>query len=197
VVRDFLGGAATMTASLREREDDPLITGRFQVTGLDTRRLTPGAEEEENREAEVNAVGDLRWRLRDVSGPRLLEELGVTLDTTHIGRIAMVRLLQSLDAEGQNPAIQNAVTAVRLGTPVGAEGTMNTSLVSLESELLLPFGFRVNLPIVDRQPVSELVEVYNLQEASQAGITLRWFLTLLLSDTLDEFENKLQGGAGP
>ncbi len=191
VVRDLLGGAATATGQLVSRDGDPSIVARIQTTGVDMRRFGGERDIEDDREAEINVVGDLRWRLRAVDGDRILEDLAVSFATTRIGRIAMARMLESLDPEGDTPSIQNALAALRLGKPVGAEGQMNTSLVSLGGELELPFGFRVGLPIVDRQPVSDLVEVYDLREAGGAMSALRRMLSLLLSKDLAEFESNL------
>lgn len=191
IVRDLLGGAATATARLALHDGDPTMTGRFQMTGVDMRLVGGERIDAPDADAEINAVGDLRWRLRATDGDRILEDLGASFATTRIGRVAMVRLLRGLDPEGDSPGIQNALAALRFGKPVGAEGQMNTSLVTFGGQLELPLGLRVDLPIVDRQPISDVVDVYEIRDAGAAAKTLRKLLALLLSRTLSEFENNM------
>jgi len=191
IVRDLLGGAATATARLSSRDGDPTVVGRFQMTGVDMRRVGGGEPTGRDIAAEINAVGDLRWRLRATQGDRILEDLAASFATTRIGRIAMAQLLERMDPEGDSPGIQNALAALRFGKPVGADGQMNTSLVTFGGQLELPFGLRVDLPIVDRQPVSDLVDVYDIRDSGDAAKLLRQGLALLLSRTLAEFENNM------
>ncbi len=181
-IRDVLGGAATSAWTLTKRDGDPVINGQFQFTNADLGGLSGESPEKPNRDRELSAVGSMNWKMRDVSGTRFLEDLNINAQSTFVGKGAMRTILDVMDSNGDDPRFQSAKMALRLGTPTKAEFSLVNSLISFGSELRLPAGIRVPLPILDREPLGDLAEVYELDDKSDVIELTRWGLLLLLAE---------------
>ncbi len=197
--RNFVGGTASGNAVLRMAGGDPTMEARLQATGLDVARIAQPDESTGTvrREWEVSAVSLATWRLRDVPGERSLEDLGVSLQSTRIGTRAFSRLLQAMDPDETDPSIQQSRSALRLGTPTAARADMRSGLISLDADLRLAAGLQtIQLPILNRQPIGDLLEVYQLQETMAVMPLVRWGILLLLAEDLETFERTLIQGGG-
>src|SRR5690606_13052840 len=148
---------ATGTISLLQ--GDPVINTRLEVTGLDMARLARSSYGREAQAAdELNATGSFRWRLTEGANRRFLDDMTVEVKSTRIGAAAFARLLRALDADQDDPRFQNALAALRVGQPVSADFLLQGALASFGAELRLPGGFRTPLPILERQPLGDLLE---------------------------------------
>ncbi len=197
--RGFIGGTASANALLRVANGDPMIEARLQATGIDIARvaLPDRAHAASRREWEASAISLASWRLREVAGERTLEDLNVSLQSTRIGTQAFARLLQAMDPEETDPSIQQSRSALRLGTPTAARANMRGGLISFDADLRMAAGIQtVVLPILNRQPIGDLLEVYQLRETMAVMPLARWGILLLMAEDLDTLERTLMQGGG-
>jgi hypothetical protein len=189
-VRDLLGGNAVAQAALDLNGRDPVLSADMQVAGVDAGQLG-GLSSSDLRAWEINGAGSANWRLRAVGFDRALEDLTLRADSTRIGRLALSRLLEALDADQDDPRFQNARAALRFGTPVMAQARLDNSLVTFASELRMPGGLPLALPILDRQPLGDMIEVYDFDRFSPMFSLTRTGLLVLLAEDMQELEETL------
>ncbi|MDK2971987.1 MAG: hypothetical protein PWP23_1742 [Candidatus Sumerlaeota bacterium] len=189
-IRDLMSGNAVARTALNLVETDPVLSGDLQVAGVDAGQLA-GLATRDKREWEINGAGSANWRLRDLGFQRVLEDLSLRMDSTRIGRLALTRLLEALDAEQDDPRFQNARAALRFGTPTMAQARLNNSLVTFGSELRMPGGVTLSLPILERQPLGDMIEVYDFDRFSPMFSLTRTGLLVLLAEDLAELEQIL------
>ena len=190
-IPDMIGGPTEATCSLSMLEGDPEFSAKITTTGLNGGALIPGLEFKNKEDGDINAVVDVSLVLpRDPRG-MLLDYLRLRVRTMRIGKSALVRIMKAMDSRQETPQFQNAITALSLGTPVGAEFALANSLVTINAELLLAGGVKVSLPVLDSAPLSDIMGVYRLEGAEQKMGVLRRLLLLLMTDDLTELEKSI------
>ncbi|MCB2156427.1 hypothetical protein KQI84_16250 [bacterium] len=197
-IRDFLGGPATASASLTEEGSDPVLRAEMELTGLRGGKLSPYLRDLGGCQDEISGVATMTWRIPESSEGNVLDTLLVRLRSTQIGKKALARLLQALDANQDDPRFQNAITALNFGAPVGGQFVLENSLVTMAAQLRLPVGVIVPLPILDRAPLGEIFAVYGMQQ--QAGAISRAhdpLLMLLRSDLFIDASQSTEAGTLP
>jgi hypothetical protein len=178
----LIGGPATIRAGLGVRGDDPVLSGRVQVTGMDLGRLAVPLRDLQGPEAEINGVADFQWRLPEAGAGGLLNGMTLQAASSRIGKRAFQRILEALDPEQEDPRIQKAITALTLGRPSSVGVELRDSLLTFGAELETLGGFTVPLPIFDRQSLGDVEQVYELEEYAPLVQMLRTALLLLLAE---------------
>ncbi|MEI6219548.1 MAG: hypothetical protein WCP86_11665, partial [bacterium] len=192
-IPDMIGGPTEITGALSRLGGDPELSAKVTVTGLNGGALIPGLEFKKKEDGDINAVADVSLVLpRDPRG-MLLDYLNIRVRTMRIGKSALVRIMKAMDSRQETPQFQNAITALSLGTPVGAEFSLANSLVTINAELLLAGGMKVSLPVLDSAPLSDIMGVYKLDGAGQKLDDLRRLLLLLMTDDLAKLEKSIDG----
>jgi hypothetical protein len=192
-IPDMIGGPTEITGALSRLGGDPELSAKVTVTGLNGGALIPGLEFKKKEDGDINAVADVSLVLpRDPRG-MLLDYLNIRVRTMRIGKSALVRIMKAMDSRQETPQFQNAITALSLGTPVGAEFALANSLVTINAELLLAGGMKVSLPVLDSAPLSDIMGVYKLDGAGQKLDDLRRRLLLLMTDDLAKLEKSIDG----
>lgn len=188
---DLVGGPAEASCSLAIHNGNPELNGKLTLTGLNGEALLPGTAFRNRSEADINAVADISLFLPDEPRGSILSNLRLRVRTMRIGKSALVRILEAMDSRQETPQFQNALVALSIGTPVGAELILANALVTINVDLLLTGGIRVPLPILDSAPLSDILGVYKLDEASRKLDLVRWALLLLLTDDLGQLEKHI------
>jgi len=192
--RDLMGGSAVVVCGLTREGDDPVVDVHISATGVNGASFMPDVTFADSRAGELHAVADANLRLRGEAQGTLLDALQFRARTIRIGKRAFARLLHAMDKHQQTPQFQNAIAALALGTPVKAELTMANSLVTFGSDLRLAGGAVVPLPILDHEPIGELMNVF-ATDRDETGIrSLRDALLMLLADDMNKI--RAQGGTG-
>lgn len=190
--RDLMGGSATGGLTGAVRGGDPFLAGRFIFTGFDAGLLGGGIREaRHDPDWELNGAATMQWRMRPSTGDRFLEDMVLDVRSTRVGPDALARLLRTLDRDADDPRFQNAIVALSFGTPRSFSVQMDGAMVSMRSELGLRGGVRVPLPILDRQPLGEVLEVYRLDEFGPLIELTRVGLLLLFAPDLETVERIL------
>ncbi|MBX3730331.1 MAG: hypothetical protein KF858_14215 [Candidatus Sumerlaeia bacterium] len=189
-VRDMMGGNAVADARMTRRDNSPMLEADIQMAGIDAGQLA-GLEGRDRREWEINAGGRASWHVRPVALDRALEDLDARIESTRIGRRAFIRLLDALDAEQADPRIQNARTALNFGTPTGALAALDNGLITFRGTLGAPGGLSFPLPIVDRQPLGDILEVTEWDRFDPMFALARGVLLVLLARDREEFAETL------
>jgi hypothetical protein len=102
-----------------------------------------------------------------------------------------------MDPEETDPSIQQSRSALRLGTPTAARANMRSGLLSFDADLRMAAGIQtILLPILNRQPIGDLLEVYQLRETMAVMPLVRWSILLLMAEDLDTLERTLMQGGG-
>ena len=196
--RDFLGGPATTSISLTVENGEPALRAEMEITGLRGGKLSPYLRDLGGRQDEISGVATMAWVFPQSGGGNVLDNLTIRLRSTQIGKKALSRLLQALDANQDDPRFQNAITALAFGAPVGGHFFLENSLISMGAQLRLPAGFMVPLPILDRAPLGEIFAVYGLQQkAGMIGQLHDPLLLLLQSDLDNKDSNSTETGTFP
>lgn len=197
-VRDFLGGPATGSFSVTEESGAPVLRGEMEITGLRGGKLSPSLRDLGAREDEMSGIATMSWRIPDSPESNVLDDLSIRLRSTQIGKKALSRLLQALDANQDDPRFQNAIMALNFGAPVGGHFFLENSMISMGTRLRLPAGVMLPLPILDRAPLSEIIAVYGMQQRAGAISALHDPLLLMLQTDLYAGESMTtQAGALP
>jgi hypothetical protein len=189
-VRDMMGGNAVADARMLRRDNSPMLEADIQMAGIDAGQLA-GLAGGDRREWEINAGGRASWQLRPVPLDRALEDLDARIESTRIGRRAFIRLLDALDAEQADPRFQNARTALNFGTPTGALAALDNGLITFRGTLGTPGGLTFPLPIVDRQPLGDILEVTEWDRFDPMFALGRGALLVLLARDREEFAETL------
>lgn len=189
--QNLIGGPATMQAGLGMRGEDPTLSGRLQVTGLDLGRLAPQLRDLKGPEAEINAVADFEWRIPESQEGGILNGITVQAASSRIGKRAFQRMLEALDPEQEDPRIQKAISALSLGRPSSVDLELRDSLLTFGAELETLGGFKVPLPIIERQSLGDVEQVYELDQLTPMVGMARTALLLLLSEDFETFEGHL------
>ena len=192
--RDVMGGSAVALCDLTRDGEDPVIKADLSITGVNGATLMPEVKFPNTRAGEIHAVADARLRLPGETRGTLLDALQFRARTMRIGKRAFARLLHALDKHQQTPQFQNAIAALSLGTPVKAELTMANSLVTFGSELRLVGGALVPLPILDHEPIGELMTVYGTDQDENQIQSLRLALLMLLEEDMNEIWDTIGNG---
>ena len=183
-VARVLGGAAAGNVSLSREGGDPFLSGRADFSQIDTALLDPSRDR--GGDSRVSASASMEWRIGEQAARSLPNDLQLRVKSTSIGRAAFLRLLQAMYRDGVDPRFTNAAYAARLGSPVLVEASLLNSLLTLRAALSVPPGVVAPLPIVEREPIGDLADVYGLTEASAALASLRDALRVLLAESLPE-----------
>lgn len=190
--RDLMGGSAAAFCNLTRQGGDPLVEAQVSIAGVNGAALMPDVKFADPRDGEIHAVADARLRLPGKTRGTLLDTLQLRARTIRIGKRAFARLLQAMDASQETPQFQNAIAALTLGTPVKSELTMANSLVTFGSELRLAGGASVALPILDHEPIGELMTVYGTEENEALVRSLRLALLTMLEEDMSEILDTLE-----
>ena len=177
--------------TLREVAGDPTVVGGAQVTGLNGSAFMPGTEFPSRRDADINGVMTALWRLPEDPQGTALDYVTFNAVSTRIGKKAFVRLLQAMDSRSESPQFQNAIMALSLGTPSGASMSLENSLVTMSGSVRLVGGIELPVPVLDRTPLGDVIEVYGLGDTTALLGVTRWGLRLLLAEDLDALERRL------
>lgn len=192
-VASLLGGAAAGRMRLAESGGDPVLSGRADLTNLEMARL--GGMAESGPDSRLSAAASLAWRFGPRTAENMLADLSMRFESTQIGRAAFIRMLQAMDPDGGDPRFTNAQYAARLGRPTRVEASLDNSLVTMRGTLSIPPGIATPLPIVEREPIGDLAEVYGLSENAEALSAVRLLLRLLLAPDLAAAREILAGDA--
>jgi hypothetical protein len=173
------------------------------VTGLKADALLPAREGPTDRadprpadaagsgDNDINAVAELRLGLPADPRGTLLDHTWLRVRSMRIGRRALLRLLQAMDARQATPQFQHAIAALALGSPTGVTFEQNNGTINMNTELRLPGGFRTPLTILDSVPLGDLLGVYGLESAEQSLVPVRRLLLAALAENLEQFETRL------
>lgn len=190
-VPDMIGGPTEATCSLSMKGRDPEIAAKLTITGLNGGVLFPDVKFTNPGDGDINAVADVSLILPPDPRGMLLDYLTLKLRTMRIGKEALMRILMAMDSRQETPQFQSAITALAMGTPVGAEFTLANSLVTIGAELRIAGGIKVPLQVLDSAPLSDIMGVYKLEGAEQQLNVLRRAMMLLMTDNLTELEKGL------
>jgi len=118
---------------------------------------------------------------------------GITLQaaSSRIGKRAFKRMLEALDPEQEDPRIQKAIMALSLGRPSGVNVELRDSLLTFGAELETLGGVKVPLPIIERQSLGDVEQVYELDQYTPMVGMARTALNLLLAQDFETFERHL------
>lgn len=194
-VPDMIGGPTEAACTLSMRGGNPEIAAKATVTGLNGGALFPGLKFKHPGDGDVNAVADVSIVLPPDPRGILLDYLNLRIRTMRIGKDALVRILKAMDSRQETPQFQNAISALSLGTAIGAEVLLANSLVSVSADLLVAGGVKLTLPMLDSEPLSDIMGVYKLEGAEQQLDGLRKMLLILMTNDLAELEKSLAGAA--
>jgi hypothetical protein len=188
---NLIGGPATMEGGLRVEGEDPTLSGRVQVTGLDLGRLAKQLRDLQGPEAEINGVAEFEWRIPESGEGGLLNGITLQAASSRIGKRAFKRVLEALDPEQEDPRIQKAIMALRLGRPSEVKVELRDSLLTFGAELEMLGGVKVPLPIIERQSLGEVQQVYELDQYTPMVSMARTALNLLMAQDFETFERHL------
>lgn len=188
---NLIGGPATMQGGLAMVEGDPTLNGRVQLTGLDLGRLAKQLRDLQGPEAEINGVAEFEWRIPESAEGGILNGITMRAASSRIGKRAFKRMLEALDPEGEDPRIQKAITALNLGRPSGVNVELQDSLLTFGAELETLGGVKVPLPIIERQSLGDVEQVYELDEYTPMVGLARTALNLMLAQDFETFERHL------
>lgn len=195
-MRDLMGGSAAAVCELTREGGDPVVEAQVSITGVNGATLMPDVKFANARDGEIHAVADARLRLPGETQGTLLDALQLRARTIRIGKRAFARLLHAMDTRQQTPQFQNAIVALTLGTPVKAELTIAHSLVTFGSELRLAGGALIPLPILDHEPIGELMTIYGTDQDETRIQSTRLALLMLLEEDMNEIWDALGGKWG-
>ncbi|MEI6807375.1 MAG: hypothetical protein WCN95_01540 [bacterium] len=190
-VPDMIGGPTEAACSLSMKGRDPELAAKLTITGLNGGALFPGLEFKNPGDGDINAVADVSMILPPNPRGMLLDYLALKLRTMRIGKEALMRVLKAMDSRQETPQFQSAITALTMGTPIGAEFTLANSLVTISAELRIAGGIKVPLQVLDSAPLSDIMGVYKLEGAEHQLNVLRGALLLLMTNDLTELEKGL------
>lgn len=188
---NLVGGPATMQGGLAMVGGDPTLSGRVQVTGMDLGRLAKQLRDLQGPEAEINGVAEFEWQLPESTEGGILSGITLRAASSRIGKRAFKRMLEALDPEGEDPRIQKALSALNLGRPSGVNVELQDSLLTFGAELEMFGGLTVPLPIIERQSLGDVGQVYELDRYTPMVGRARTALNLMLAQDFETLERHL------
>lgn len=191
LVGDILDGVAAGSFSLAKRDGDPVLAGRLEATNLNMALI--GDLEGTGDSVRVSSATDVELILGEFAATDVVNALMLEFQTTRVGGAAFRRLLQALDPEGEDPRIQNALLAARFGQPADLRASLINSLLTVRGEVRAPGGVVFGLPVLDREPAGDIVQLYGFDQRAALLGPARRGLLILLAEDFDELDEALYG----
>ena len=181
---DLLGGTILGSADIARGEGAFPLRARIAFSGLDGTRLAPDlvagvAGEEAELGGQVWVAAPL-----GADAARLLQDLDLTVEFTHIGASALDRFLFALDPNEANEALVKQRALLRAGSPRWVKLAVRRGNLSLTGELDVK-GVRIGLPPIEQLNVAELPGREKLEKSLLRLRPLLEALRVASADTLE------------
>jgi hypothetical protein len=182
-----LGGKVVGTASYRREADGRRLSLRGDFGQVDFRRMLPPQFRDFGGDAQVDGDFELSVTISGQASQagsfNPLRDIAARVVVTHIGSSALDRLLLALDPRGANPNFVRLRTALALGSPTRASGSLERGFVALTAEIQAVAG-----TVVTEYPIPRF-SIANLFSARPVALALQKARPLFLAlDALDAEE---------
>jgi hypothetical protein len=141
-------GTVITSAMVIKQENKDVVRFQMNFSGIDFNKILKNEGHDFGTDSEINGqlftMIPMTFQLKEV-----LSGLDFRLRFNHIGRLALERLLYSLDPYENNEVIVSQRTLLKTGSPIWIEIVIRDGNLSLTGEFIVA-GLRINLPALKR-----------------------------------------------
>jgi hypothetical protein len=152
---DIMGGTVRGSLSIKRRNGVFFADFRSAFSGLNAQRLIPGASRGiGDEEAEVSGMMSVALPL-STSIDRLLQDMELQVEITHIGPRALERMLYALDPYENNESIVQQRKLLRMGSAKWVTASVKDGMLFASGQVVVK-GVTLDLPKLERLNVGSL-----------------------------------------
>jgi hypothetical protein len=180
---EILGGTMAGYLSLSKSQGTFMINMDCSLSGLDASRLSPevigGIS---GKEAELSGNISISFPLH-TDTRRLLQDLNMNINLTHIGSRTLERILYAMDPYESNEAIINQRKLLRMGSPLWIRILIENGNLSLSGQVQVK-GMSVDLPSINRINLADLPLQRRLEPILSKMENIIKLLEIISSDSI-------------